>query len=98
MFSLGQPREFHPSGREPSTRSYVLIARRIEAPSSSRSNVHASVQRHPWPSRSWSCSRIQSVTAGLSSSATAAADTVTGTSNESKMRASRQTPARLPYS
>ena len=36
--------------------------------------------------------------AGFSSSATAAADTVTGTPAASKMRASRHTPARLPYS
>ena len=43
------------------------------ARSSSRVNVQASVQRQPWPSRSWSRSRIHSATAGFSSSATAAA-------------------------
>ena len=98
MFSLGQPREFQPIGRLPSTRSNVSIARRIEARSSSRVNVQASVQRQPWPIRSWSCSRIHSATAGFSSSATAAPETVTGTFASSKMRASRHTPARLPYS
>ena len=98
MFSLGQPREFQPIGRLPSTRSNVSIARTIEARSSSRLNVQASVQRQPWPIRSWSRSRIHSATAGLSSSATAAAETVTGTPAASKMRARRHTPARLPYS
>ena len=98
MFSLGQPREFQPIGRLPSTRSNVSMARPISSRSSSREYVQASVQRQPWPSRSWSRSRIHSATAGFSSSATAAAETVTGTSAASKMRARRQTPARLPNS
>ena len=74
------------------------MARSICSFSSSRVIRQASIQRQPWPSRSWSCSRIHSGTPGFSSSATAAADTVTGTLASSKMRASRHTPARLPYS
>ena len=98
VFSLGQLREFQPSGLVPSTRSYVSTARAISARSSSREYVQGSVQRQPWPSRSCPRSRIQAGTAGFSSSATAAAETVTGTPAPSKIRASRQTPARLPYS
>ena len=44
----------------------------MAARSSSRPYVQASVQRQPWPIRSWSRSRIHSGTAGFSSSATAA--------------------------
>ena len=98
MFSLGQPREFQPAGRRPSTRSYVSTARTIDSRSSSGGYVQASVHRQPWPSRSWPRSFIHAGTPGFSSSATAAADTVTGTPAASKIRASRHTPARLPYS
>ena len=98
VFWLGQLREFQPSGREPSTRSKVSIARAMDSRSSSRLCVQASFQRQPCPSRSCPRSRIQAGTSGFSSSATAAAEIVTGTSASSKMRARRQTPARLPYS
>jgi len=96
--SREEEREFQPSGGRPSTRWYVSTARPIVSRSSSRLIVHGSFQRQPWPSRSWSCARIHSATAGFSSSATAAAETVTGTPAASKMRASLHTPARLPYS
>ena len=74
MFSLGQPREFQPIGRAAEHALVGLDGARDRASlSSSRPYVQASVQRQPWPIRSWSCSRIHSATAGFSSSATAVA-------------------------
>ena len=70
----------------------------MSAFSSARGYVQASVQRQPWPIRSWPCSFIHAGTSGFSSSATALPEIVTGTPAASKMRASRHTPARLPYS
>ena len=91
-------RQYQPSGLAPVVRSIDSIPSRIASCSSSRVISKWFDHRYPCPAASSPRAASFAATAGLRSSATAAAKKVTGIPAASKMRKSRQIPARDPYS